>query len=193
VPSMMAMLQFGVAGYKQARTIEGTLDAGLQKLIAKAKEAEANPPPDPEMQKAQAQAQADAQAQQMKTQAEAQKHQMQMQADAQQKQMDLQHAAQLEQQRIQAEGQLLQIKQQHEAQMKQMEIRMQQEFDKWDAELKAATSIDVALISAGKMMPGPAAAAEETLEEVLGHGMNGGSPTLQNIAPPPKPEGAPPP
>lgn len=188
VPAMMAMMQFGIAGFKQARTIEGALDAGLQKLMKKAQENEANPPPDPEMQKAQAQAQADAQKTQAQVQAQGQLKQMELQHSAQMEQMRAQAEGQREQMRTQAEAQRTQQQQQHEAQMKQMEIELGQRFDKWEAELKAATSIDVALISAGKLMPSTAAAAEANIIDNLGQGMTMDAPELQNIAPPPAPK-----
>lgn len=172
-PAIMAMFKFGVAGFKQARQLEGTFDAALQELEKKAAEAKANPKPDPEMMKAQAQAQADAQQQQAKAQADAQIEQMRLQAQAQSEQMRLQH-----------EQQVLMMTQAHEASMKRMEVNMDQTFRKWEAELKASTAIDVALIGANKMMPAPAAAAGENLVQALSNGHAPDTPELQTLEQP---------
>lgn len=176
VPAMMAMLKFGTAGFKAARTIEGTLDAALLKLEQKSAQAAANPQPNPEVQKAQMEAQHDQQ-----------KQQMQLQADAQVEQMRLQHTQQMEQVRGQAEAQRMQMTQQHDASMAQMTTRLDQAFDKWEAQLKAATQIDTALISAGKSPIGPAAAAAQLLVDDLGNGTPAQMPEMQNLLPP-KPE-----
>ncbi len=156
VPAIMAMLKLGISGFKAARTIEGALDAGLQKLVMKAQQAAVNPKPDPEMVKLQAEAQA-----------EAQKTQMQAQAQGQMKQMELQQQAQLEQLRLQHDQQMEHAKQTHDAMMARMKLEHEQAFAKWDSELKAATSIEVALISAGQNDGGPAVQATNTASEAV--------------------------
>jgi hypothetical protein len=172
-PAIMGMFKFGIAGFKQARQLEGTFDVALQELEKKAAEAKANPKPDPEMVKAQAKAQGDAQAAQMKAQ-----------ADAQLEQVRQQGTAQLEQMRLQHQEQILMMTQAHEASMKRMEINMDQTFRKWEADLKAATAIDVALIGANKMMPGPSAAAAQTLVDSLANGNEPEMPELQTLEQP---------
>jgi hypothetical protein len=139
VPAIVGALKFGVAGFKQARSLEGVLDAALQQLQIKAANNAANPPPNPELQKAQAKAQADAQA-----------AQMQAQADAQVEQMRAQMQAHLQ--------------------------TMKQNFDGWEAKLKAATQIAVAQIAAKAQTDAQAAQAESdaSLEIIsaLGDGLS---------------------
>lgn len=164
VPAIMAMIKFGVAGFKQARSIEGVLDAALQKLEQKAAQAATNPPPNPEMQKAQ-----------MKAQADAQTAQMQGQIDTQVEHVKAQASAQIEQMRLQGQAQLQAQAQQHAVQMEQMKLHMQQAFDKWDAELKASTAIDIALIGAGQPLSNTTIeannAASEKLAQVFSDGV----------------------
>lgn len=136
-PAIMAMMKFGVAGFKQARSIEGTLDAALQQLQQKAAQLAANPQPNPEVLKAQAKAQADAQS-----------SQMQAQAAAQVEQIKAQSAAQLEQVRARADMALQQQQQQHDATVKALSLQMEQAFDRWEAILKSETQIKVADIAA---------------------------------------------
>jgi hypothetical protein len=163
VPAMMALIKFGIAGFKQARTIEGTFDVALQKLEAKAAQMAANPQPNPEVQKAQAQAQADAQTAQMQAQADAQVEQFKAQANAQIEQMKMQHESQMQTQQLA-----------HQQAMEQMKLDHEQAYAKWEAELKAATQIEVALISAGQNAGGPAeqatVAAQQDITKSLGDG-----------------------
>ena len=133
VPAIVAVMKFGIGGFKQAKSIEGILDAALQKMNKKAEEAAQQPPADPEATKAQA-AQAVAQA---KTQADAQMLQMKVQADTQIEQMKAQLAQQMEASR-----------QQHEGQMQMQEMAAKQQFERYKADLDAATKITVAKISA---------------------------------------------
>jgi len=134
VPAIVAVMKFGIGGFKQAKSIEGILDAALQQMTKKATEAAQAPPqPDPETVKAQA-SQAAAQA---KTQAEAQMVQMKTQADLQIEQMKAQMAQQIEASR-----------QQHEGQMKMQEMAAMQQFERYKADLEATTRITVANISA---------------------------------------------
>ena len=132
VPAIVAVMKFGIGGFKQAKSIEGILDAALQQMTKKAAEAAQQPPADPEATKAQA-AQAVAQA---KTQADAQMLQMKVQADAQIEQMKAQLAQQMEASR-----------QQHEGQMQMQEMAAKQQFERYKADLEAATRITVAKIS----------------------------------------------
>lgn len=137
VPAIMAMIKFGIAGFKQARTIEGTLDAALQKLEQKAAQQAANPQPTPEQQKAQAQAQATQMQEQIKGQVASQVEQIKAQA-----------SAQAENVRLKADMALQSQQQQHEAQMRGMELQMEHQFDRWKALLDSQTKVEVANISA---------------------------------------------
>jgi len=171
VPGLMAMLRFGVAGFKQARTIEGTLDTALQQMQAKSAQAAQNPQPSAEEKKMQAQMQADAQAAQAKAQADGQLAQVQTQADAQMKQMEIQAKTQQENMRVQADMQLQQQRQQHEAAMKAHELSSRDQFERWKAELDAATKIMVATIGAQQTGPDEQQAEQasaKTLTESMG-------------------------
>lgn len=156
VPAIMAMLKFGIGGFKQARTIEGTLDKALQDLQVKAQRMAQNPPPNPEVVKAQAKAQADAQA-----------AQAQAQADMAMKQGEMQAQGQLEQMRLQHEAQMQQQKNAHDFAMAKLKAESEQNFAKWEAELKASTSVEVALIGAGQNEEGPAVQATNNASENL--------------------------
>ena len=119
VPAIIAVMKFGIGGFKQAKSIEGILDAALQQMTKKATEAAQAPPkPDPDTVKAQA-SQAATQA---KTQADAQMLQMKVQADTQIEQMKAQLAQQMEASR-----------QQHEGQMQMQEMAAKQQFERYKA------------------------------------------------------------
>ena len=152
VPLLMDMMKFGIGGFKQAEVMEGAIDAALQQMIAAAQQKAMNPQPSPEMQKIQAQTQME----QAKVQADAQGQQARMQADVQIEQMKAQMNAQLETQR-----------QQHEAQLKMQELAAQEQFDRWKAELEAATKIMVARISANPGMDIPAIEAQQAAAETI--------------------------
>lgn len=167
-PAIMQILKFGVSGFKQARTIEGTIDAALQQLTQKAAQTAQNPPPNPEVQKAQMKAQADAQA-----------AQIQGQVDAQIEQIKAQSTQAVEQMRVQNMQQMQAAEQAHAAQMKSMELQMQHTFDKWEAELKSSTAIEVALIGAQQNEGGPAVAATNAASENLAKSLGDG---IQQLA-----------
>lgn len=182
VPAIMAMIKFGIAGFKQANVIEGTLDAALQKLEEKAKQNAANPQPHPDQMKAQAQAQADAQKAQINGQITQQVEQAKAQANAQ-----------IEQMRIQSNMQMHQQKQQHEAQMRMMELRMEQDFDRWKTILDSQTKIEVANISAKASGDVAGVAAQTALARDFGgqrHDVGMANLNAQ-LAPEPAPQGPP--
>ena len=163
VPALMSMIKYGVGGFKAAKSIEGDIDQALEQLKQKAAQAKANPQPTPEqqkmqaeMQQAQAQAQADAAIEQTKGQTQIAVTQAKAQAEAQLAQVAQKHEAAL---------QVLQ--QQHEAQMKAQENAMTDAFNRWEAELKAATSIQVALISASKGAAPEAEGAEKSSGDTI--------------------------
>ena len=135
-PMMMEIMKFGVGAFKQAKQLEGVLDQALQQY----QQNQGQQGPTPEQQ----QAQAEQQTEQTKLQAEMQLEQAKMQANMQIEQMKLQAEQQMEIQKQQLES----AKHEHEQQMKAMEIAQQEQFDRWKAELDAATKIMVARIGA---------------------------------------------
>lgn len=137
VPAIVAMLQFGIAAFPQAKTIEGTLDSALQKMQQNAVQQAQNPKPSPEQQKAQAEAQASAQQEQIRGQVASQVEQIKSQS-----------AAQVEQMRAQMDMASQRQQQAHEQQMKLMDLQMEQRFDAWKALLDSKTRVEVANITA---------------------------------------------
>jgi F0F1-type ATP synthase membrane subunit b/b' len=152
VPMLMQIIRFGVAGFKQARQIEGTIDLALQQLVAKAAQAAQSPPADPEAMKAQAQQQAA----QAELQAKIQIEQAKAQADMQIEQMKVQATAQVEQQRQQFDGQ-----------MKMQELAAKEQLEKWKAELDAATKIMVARISSNPGIDVPLLESQQAASDLL--------------------------
>jgi len=158
VPMLMDVMKFGIGGFKQAQTIEGSIDAALQQMVQASAQKAHNPQPSPEMMKIQAQQQTE----QAKVQADVQSQQARAQADMQIEQMKAQMEAQMESQR-----------QQHEAQLKMQELAAKEQFDRWKTELEAATKVMVARIAANPGMDLPMIeaqqAATQTITEDLGH------------------------
>ena len=143
VPMLVDMMKFGVGAFKGARSIEGSLDRMLEQF----KQQQAQPQqekPDPEMMKLQAQQQGD----QMRVQAEAQAAQIEGQMDAQIEQAKMQTDMQIEQMKAQAAMQIETLRQSHDAQMKANEIASKEQFERYKAELDAATKVMVAQINA---------------------------------------------
>ena len=135
-PLMVEIMKFGVGAFKQAKQLEGVLDQALQQY----QQGQGQQGPSAEQQ----QAQAEQQAEQAKLQAQMQLEQTKLQANMQIEQMKLQAEQQIEQQKAEMEA----ARQQQEQQLKAMEIAQQEQFDRWKAELDAATKILVARIGA---------------------------------------------
>ena len=159
VPMIMAMMRFGVSGFKQAAPIEGAIDAALQQFEKGAAEAKQQPPqPSPE---------------QLKMQAEQQMAQAKIQAEMQMEQARAQSDMQIEQMKAQLASQTEAQKQQYEAQTKMQELAARKEIDQYKADLDAATKIMVARIGANPGMDLPLIeaqqAASEKITEDLGH------------------------
>jgi hypothetical protein len=151
-PMVIEMLKFGVTAFKVGKGIEGVIDETLDKIkqsIA-AKQGQP-PPPDPEMMKVQAQQQIEQGKLQAQQQTDAARLQHEQQLAALQSQQE-QQRIQLEQQAKAAEmqfnAQLESQKQQHEATLEQQRMAAEESFNRWKAELEAATKIMVAQISA---------------------------------------------
>jgi hypothetical protein len=178
IPMLVEVMKFGISGFKQAKPIEGTLDAALDQLKEKQKQAAANPqpaPPNPEMM----QIQATQQLEQAKMQATAQSDQMRAQADMQAAQMKAQLDSQIAQAKIEGEMQLAQMqaqiddqKMRHEMEMKAQEVKSLDEFNRWKSELEAATKVTVARIGANPGVDIPlveaATAASDRIAQELG-------------------------
>jgi hypothetical protein len=167
VPMLVELMKFGVGAFKQAAPIEGAIDQALEKMKQAQKQAAMNPKPapqDPEMIKIQAAQQLE----QAKMQASAQGEQMRMQADSQAAQIKAQLDNQIHQSKLQADMQLAQMqaqiedqKMQHEMAMKSQELASKEQFERWKAELDAATKIMVAQIGAKASLDQAAQSAEQ--------------------------------
>jgi hypothetical protein len=154
--------------------MEGAIEQAMKALTDKAAQAAQQPPqPNPEMMKLQS----DQQAEQMRMQAQAQTEQMKMQADAQMTQVKAQLDMQMQQAKVQAEMQLQQMKaefeaakQNNEMQIKAREMAGKEEYERWKAELDAATKIMVARIGSnpGVDLPVVEAAASQITNELGG-------------------------
>jgi septal ring factor EnvC (AmiA/AmiB activator) len=155
IPMMMELLKYGVGAFKQARSIEGALDQAMDQL----KKSAGQPKPDFAQQKAQAEAQMEQQKAQMQSQLE----QAKMQSTMQIEQAKLQAEAQVEAQRQQMEAQRYQM----EAQFKAQESALRDQFDRWKAQLDAATRITIARISANPADPSMMAAEQAATNTVM--------------------------
>lgn len=147
VPMLMAGAQFLVSRFKQARSMEGVIDTALQALKAKAAQNAGQPQPSKEMIEAQAKQQlASAQGQ-----IDMQLAQLRNQGTVQASQIAAQGNAQLEQMRIE-----------HQERMAAAQGAMEDAFKRWEAQLSAATSIEVALIGKAASDAKVAQAAADT-------------------------------
>ena len=169
VPMLIELVKFGVAAYKKAAPIEGTIDQAMQQLQMKQQQmAQQTPPPNPEVMKMQAEQQfeqmkmqAQAQNEQMKMQATAQAEQLRAQADIQVAQAKAQADVQMAQMKLQAEMQLEAQKQQYMQAMEQAKLQAAEQLEKWKTELESATKIMVARIGANPGLDLPLLEAQE--------------------------------
>jgi hypothetical protein len=173
LPMMSEMLLFLVRRYRAGRGLETAIEQAMKSLQAKAQAAQQQPPPNPEMMKLQAEQQAE----QMRMQAQAQSEQMKVQAQAQLEQGKAQLEMQMQQAKAQADMQLEQMKEQfaqqianNELQVKAREMQGKEEYERWKAELDAATKIMVARIGSnpGVDLPVVEAAASQITNELGG-------------------------
>jgi hypothetical protein len=139
-PLLGEMLMFGVRSFKAGQGMEASLEQFISASAEKAKETKPEPPPDPEMLKLQAQQQVE--------QGRMQIEQAKMQATQQADQMRLQSDMQLAQFKAQIDAQVEQMKAEQAATAEAQRL----EFDRWKAELDAATKIQVAQIGAQTAM-----------------------------------------
>ena len=180
LPMASEMLLFLVRRFRAGRGLESAVERAMKALQDKADQAKQQPPaPNPEQMKLQAQGQTE----QMKMQAQSQSDQMRMQAEAQMAQAQAQLDMQMQQAKTQAEMQLAQmkaefetVKQQNEMQIKAREMAGREEYDRWKAELDAATKVLVAQIGAKAGLDQAAMsaqmAASEEIDSTLGDGMS---------------------
>jgi len=174
LPMASEMLLFLVRRFRAGRGLESAVERAMKALEEKAAMAKQQPAGlPPEMM----QIQADQQAEQMRMQAQAQTEQMKMQAQAQIEQGKAQLEMQIQQARMQAEMQLAQMKadfetakQNNELQIKAREMAGKEEYERWKAELDAATKIMVARIGSnpGIDLPVVEAAAAQITNELGG-------------------------
>jgi hypothetical protein len=174
LPMASEMLLFLVRRFRAGRGLESAVERAMKALQDKADQAKQQPAsPPPEMM----QMQAEQQAEQMRMQAQAQTEQMKMQAQAQIEQGKAQLEMQMHQAKVEAEMQLAQmkadfetIKQNNELQIKAQEMAGKEEYERWKAELDAATKIMVARIGSnpGVDLPVVEAAAAQITNELGG-------------------------
>jgi hypothetical protein len=174
LPMASEMLLFLVRRFRAGRGLESAVERAMKALQDKADAAtQQQPSPPPEM----LQMQAEQQAEQMRMQAQAQSEQMKMQAQAQIEQGKAQLEMQMHQAKVEAEMQLAQmkadfetIKQNNELQIKAREMAGREEYERWKAELDAATKIMVARIGSnpGVDLPVVEAAAAQITNELGG-------------------------
>lgn len=174
LPMVSEMLLFLVRRFRAGRGLESAVEKAMKALQDKAEAAQQQPPsPPPEM----LQMQAEQQAEQMRMQAQAQTEQMKMQAQAQIEQGKAQLEMQMHQAKVQADMQLAQMKadfetakQNNELQIKAREMAGKEEYERWKAELDAATKIMVARIGSnpGVDLPVVEAAAAQITNELGG-------------------------
>ena len=172
LPMASEMLLFLVRRFRAGRGLESAVERAMKALQDKADAAKQQPPQqNPEM----LQMQAEQQAEQMRMQAQAQTEQMKMQAQAQIEQGKAQLEMQMHQAKTQAEMQLAQMKaefetakQNNELQIKAREMAGREEYERWKAELDAATKIMVARIGSnpGVDLPVVEAAASQITNEL---------------------------
>jgi hypothetical protein len=176
VPMIGETMKFMVASFKGARSLEGAIDQGINKIVNRPPP---QPQPNPEMMKMQAEQQmaqgkmqADGQLEQAKMQAQMQIEQAKLQANMQVEQAKLQ----LEQAKTQREVEVEQMRTQMDAQKMEFErqkAEMEEQYNRWKTELDAATKVTVARIGANPGVDIPlleaANAASERMTAELGN------------------------
>ena len=189
LPMMSEMLLFLVRRYRAGRSLETAIEQAMKALQAKAQQAQAQPQQNPEIMKLQAEQQAE----QMRMQAQAQGDQMKLQAEAQLAQAKAELDMQMQQAKVQADLQLEQMKEQfaqqianNELQVKAREMQGREEYERWKAELDAATKVLVARIGANPgidlpLMEAQQAASEKITQE-LGVGVQSAVMQMAQIA-----------
>jgi hypothetical protein len=125
VPTLLELLQWGLAGFKGSNEIEGVMDKAIALFTQKANQPE-QPKPDPAMEKIKAEMEMAKQEHTAKMQQEQQKFQLQM--------TEMQQEMQLKREEMQAE--LEQDRQKFALEMKQMLMEFQMKMQELSAELQ---------------------------------------------------------
>jgi len=174
IPMIGETMKFMVASFKGARQLEGSIDAGINKIVNR-------PPPQPQQNPEMLKMQAEQQMTQAKMQADAQLEQAKMQATMQIEQAKLQ----LEQAKTQREVEIEQMRAQMDAQKMEFDrqkVEMEDQYNRWKTELDAATKVTVARIGANPGVDIPlveaATASAERMTAELGNGVQM---ALQNV------------
>ena len=174
IPMIGETMKFMVASFKGARQLEGSIDAGINKIVNR-------PPPQPQQNPEMMKMQAEQQMTQAKMQADAQLEQAKKQATMQIEQAKLQ----LEQAKTQREVEIEQMRAQMDAQKMEFErqkVEMEEQYNRWKTELDAATKVTVARIGANPGVDIPlveaATASAERMTAELGNGVQM---ALQNV------------
>jgi hypothetical protein len=165
IPLMLRMLQFGVAGFKISKDLEGTFDRYIKEFEQGIEEQKNEPPPpDPEQIKAEAEVKAkeqDAmlkqQAQQSELAADAQRLQMEQQAEAARLQME----QQAKQQEMMMEMRKFMMEMQQAAQQHQQEMQMLREEFALKMDMEQQKAAQQAEIAAAKAAAAPKEKAGE--------------------------------
>lgn len=148
-PMAVAMLKFGVAGFKVGKTMEGMIDQMLDQMVKQAAQPQPEKP-DPEM----AKVQADSQARLAEAQQKAQLDQQHLEQEAQLELSRQQSQAKEEQFRNQLEEQRAAAQRQFDAQMEAQRLSFEERdslreeaFQRWKTELEVAAGIEKANIA----------------------------------------------
>jgi hypothetical protein len=150
-PMIIELMKFGVTAFKVGKGVEGMIDETLDKIKASIQQKQGQPPqPSPE---------------QLKIQAQQQDAEKQRQFDAQFAKDSAQVEIGMKQAQLQFEGQMEQQRLATEERIAQMQTLLDQRFERWKAELEAATKIEVANIGAKvKLIDNATMAASDEIE-----------------------------
>ena len=141
LPVLLEMLKWGMAGFKGANMLEGTLDQAID--MAKKGEQQKQQQPDPEQQKAQAQMQADMAKIQAKSQADMQLMQVKLQGEMQ-KNMAV-HQQKMEQEQTKSNGELQRIMADLQADLQVISAKLSADIQKETSQAaNAAAELQVA-------------------------------------------------
>jgi hypothetical protein len=174
-PTLGEILLFTVRSYRVGKNVESMLEELVEKMSENAQKPPAPPQPDP-TKMAEIQANQQAQAQQM--QAQQQAEQMKMQVQAQADQARAQADAQAEQAKLQSQERLAIVQAQLDDQRHQREM----EFQRWKAQLDAATKVEVAQITAKTSTDNALIAAESAAADTVSDDLGGGEAAEQKPA-----------
>jgi hypothetical protein len=170
VPLTMALLKYGVTGFKVGRQIEGIIDSTADKLAEMAKNPPP-PPPNPEMLKIQAQQQTDAAKLQADQASEAAKHQREREAVAADMQLEREKAAitaDIEKHKAEVQAQIDAQKMAVQERTDAMKAARDQDTELRKVALQVAGQIEVAKINAGAKAAADAVNAANDAKKIEG-------------------------